>query len=642
MPQYFTTTQSTIALRAGYETAAPSEFSVGDFNGDGKLDLAISYFLAPAENRAVPIRILAGDGAGHFSDMTAIAFPNGAPTTVFGRENVVGDFNRDGRADIFFAGHGYDAPPFPGEHDALVLSSGATGLADASSSLPNLNNNFAHSAAAADIDGDGDLDIFVGDGGDPRPYFLINDGTGHFTLDRSGLPDFVAAPLNAASQTFDTETFLDVDHDGDVDLFLGTSGAGATPNRLLLNDGHGHFTAAPVDPAFPVTSLPFTGSLAIDSASFDINGDGWADLIVNYALNSAAGNAPGYVQILINQHDDTFVDETAARLPSPIATGAFIDRLGVVDFNGDGFLDLIASNHTSTPIFLNDGYGHFVPMPAGFVAANDFSTQYPGDFNGDGRMDLAGSTGTFNGAEHYQVSISVDAGVAQTGDDSANGMLGDGDSETFNAMGGNDVVFTGQGDDTVSAGAGDDTVVAGSGRGYLRGDEGNDSIIGGGGFDDINGNMGNDTVHGGAGDDYSVGGKDNDLLFGDEGDDIVWGNLGNDTCDGGDGADQVRGGQGDDSVSGGAGNDYVSGDRGNDTEAGGAGADIFHSFSGAGIDRVLDFHVSEGDRVMLDPGTSYTVSQVGADTVIDLGNGDQVILFGVQLSTLPQGWIFLG
>jgi Ca2+-binding RTX toxin-like protein len=102
----------------------------------------------------------------------------------------------------------------------------------------------------------------------------------------------------------------------------------------------------------------------------------------------------------------------------------------------------------------------------------------------------------------------------------------------------------------------------------------------------------------------------------------------------------VRGGQGDDLVNGGAGDDFVSGDRGNDTITGGAGADLFHGSQDAGIDRVLDFHLSEGDRVMLDPGTTYTVSQVGTDTVIDMGAGNQMILVGVQFSTLTPGWIF--
>jgi Ca2+-binding RTX toxin-like protein len=178
--------------------------------------------------------------------------------------------------------------------------------------------------------------------------------------------------------------------------------------------------------------------------------------------------------------------------------------------------------------------------------------------------------------------------------------------------------------------------------GLVSGGDGNDTLAGGPASDSLQGNQGDDVENGGGGDDIVVGGKDNDQLFGDDGNDIVWGNLGNDTLDGGAGNDQVRGGQGDDTLTGGAGNDYVSGDRGNDTEAGGPGADIFHSFSGAGIDRVIDFNVGEGDRVMLDPGTTYSVSQVGADTVIDMGNGDQVILVGVSMSSLPAGTIFLG
>ena len=192
----------------------------------------------------------------------------------------------------------------------------------------------------------------------------------------------------------------------------------------------------------------------------------------------------------------------------------------------------------------------------------------------------------------------------------------------------------------IHAGAGNDTVSGTSVDDYLRGDDGDDSISGGPVFDDINGNQGNDTIAGNDGNDWVVGGKGDDSQTGGAGNDIVWGNLGNDTLDGGDGADQVRGGQGDDSISGGAGDDYISGDRGNDTEVGGAGADIFHGSQDAGIDKVLDFTPSEGDRVMLDPGTTYTLSQVGTDTVIDMGNGNEMILVATQLSTLKDGWIF--
>jgi serralysin len=139
-----------------------------------------------------------------------------------------------------------------------------------------------------------------------------------------------------------------------------------------------------------------------------------------------------------------------------------------------------------------------------------------------------------------------------------------------------------------------------------------------------------------------VGGKDNDLLFGDAGSDLVYGNLGNDTCEGGDGNDIVRGGQDQDILRAGAGDDYVSGDKGDDTVSGGAGADDFHSFGDAGLDRVLDFNRGEGDRIRLDLGTTYTVSQVGADTVIDMTGGGKVVLVGVSMSSLSGDWIFVG
>lgn len=190
--------------------------------------------------------------------------------------------------------------------------------------------------------------------------------------------------------------------------------------------------------------------------------------------------------------------------------------------------------------------------------------------------------------------------------------------------------------------AADNILVGGFGVSVIRGGDGNDSITGGTAFDDINGNQGDDTAHGGAGDDWVVGGKGNDALFGDAGDDLVLGNLGDDTLSGGDGKDVLRGGQGNDVVQGGAGDDWLSGDRGDDTLTGGTGADTFHSFSGAGIDRVTDFHLSEGDRFVLDAGTLYTLRQSGADTIIDMGAGDQVILVGVSLSSLTGNWITVG
>ena len=263
------------------------------------------------------------------------------------------------------------------------------------------------------------------------------------------------------------------------------------------------------------------------------------------------------------------------------------------------------------------------------LASNDDIA--PGS-NSDSRLVFtAPSTGTFyvdagSFVDGYTGSYRVD--VSQTGAATVPAGL---------------VLVGATGSDTLQGGAGGDTITGGDpGPNYLRGNAGDDSIVGGSGFDDINGNLGNDTIHGGGGNDWVVGGQGNDLVYGDNGDDIVLGNLGNDTLDGGAGNDTIRGGQGDDVLIGGPGNDWLSGDRGNDTLTGGPGADTFHSFSGAGIDLVTDFNQAEGDRVQLDPGTAYTLRQVGADTVVDMGNGDQLILANVQLATLTPGWIFEG
>ena len=183
-------------------------------------------------------------------------------------------------------------------------------------------------------------------------------------------------------------------------------------------------------------------------------------------------------------------------------------------------------------------------------------------------------------------------------------------------------------------------VAAGDGLDYLRGEDGNDRIFGGYGFDDVHGNAGNDTVSGGDGGDWVVGGRDADSLTGDGGDDIVLGNLGADTADGGAGADIVRGGQQDDVLRGGGGADFLSGDLGDDTVSGGAGADVFNSFGAAGLDRVIDFSRAEGDRVRLDPGSTFSVSQQGSDTVVDVAGGARVVLAGV--TGLTGDWIFVG
>ena len=196
------------------------------------------------------------------------------------------------------------------------------------------------------------------------------------------------------------------------------------------------------------------------------------------------------------------------------------------------------------------------------------------------------------------------------------------------------------GADTFLGGAGRDSFAGLWGQDFVRGGEGDDVLVGGDSFDDLHGNQGADTLSGEADGDWVVGGKGDDRLSGDAGDDVVLGNIGHDLCDGGEGNDTVRGGQDGDRVMGRAGDDWLSGDRGADTLSGGPGADIFHVFADAGLDRVTDFSATEGDRIQLEPGASYSVAQSGADTVVTLAGGAQMVLVGVAMSSLTGQWIF--
>ena len=218
-------------------------------------------------------------------------------------------------------------------------------------------------------------------------------------------------------------------------------------------------------------------------------------------------------------------------------------------------------------------------------------------------------------------------GVVTEGADT---LVGD---EAANVLGG------GAGADRILGGGGDDEIRGGDGEDFLRGEAGDDLIYGGDGFDNTHGNTGSDTIYGGLGDDWVVGGQDSDLLMGEVGDDYIVANLASDTAHGGDGHDTILGGQSDDVLFGDAGDDYLSGDRGDDVITGGNGADQFWSFAGAGIDRITDFDRAEGDSVRLSPGTAYSVRQEGADVIVDLGNGDRVVLADTQLSSLGEGWL---
>lgn len=266
----------------------------------------------------------------------------------------------------------------------------------------------------------------------------------------------------------------------------------------------------------------------------------------------------------------------------------------------------------------------------------DNETTEPVILRNSGMID--GAVTLNNGADTYSGEAGLVTGVVHGGA-GADVLRGGAGPETLSGDAGSDTIDGGAGADVVNGGQGDDRIDGGLGANRLRGEEGNDVVIGGADFDDINGNTGDDTVSGGAGADWVLGGQGNDRVLGDVGDDILNGNLGDDTCSGGEGADSVRGGQGADVLFGDAGADHLYGDRGDDSLSGGDGADVFHIGAGGGHDRVLDFSSYQGDRVQIDGGVAYTVAQSGGDTVVTLSTGDELILVGVQRTTLPENWI---
>jgi len=197
----------------------------------------------------------------------------------------------------------------------------------------------------------------------------------------------------------------------------------------------------------------------------------------------------------------------------------------------------------------------------------------------------------------------------------------------------------------LQGGAGADTLTGADGRNTMMGGDGADRILGGAGFNQVNGNKGEDTIIGRSqGGDWLLGGQGDDLIDASQSTarNVINGNIGADTLTGGVGADVIRGGQGDDLIVGGAGDDWISGDRGVDTLTGGAGADTFHHSAGTGFATITDFHVSEGDHFELAAGSQYSAAQQGANVVVDIVGGGQLILQNVQLTTLGSSWIGVG
>lgn len=235
------------------------------------------------------------------------------------------------------------------------------------------------------------------------------------------------------------------------------------------------------------------------------------------------------------------------------------------------------------------------------------------------------------------------AGLALTGDDSANTLTGDAGADTIVAARGNDTIDGNDGDDDIRGDGGDDTIYGGAGNDTIRGGRESDSILGGDGNDVIRGQKNADFADGGAGDDNIKGGGGNDTLLGGEGNDFLKGGTRRDSLEGGEGNDKLfgnsfddvlRGGDGHDTLNGGGDNDTLEGGVGLDFLKGGSGADVFEFDTGHEADVISDFDTAEDIlQLSLALAGGQTATQI-ADTaqinafgaVLDFGNGDSILL----------------
>jgi len=151
-------TSAFILARVAYGDFGWSVVALVDVNCDGFVDIVGTRLYWPPVDRGRPIEVLLGDGAGGFAPSTDTILAM-TPTPVHPRKIVVSDFNADGRPDLFIADHGYDANPFPGNTNWLLLSEPGGKMHGSKIDGP---PDFTHSATAGDYDRDGDNDIFVG------------------------------------------------------------------------------------------------------------------------------------------------------------------------------------------------------------------------------------------------------------------------------------------------------------------------------------------------------------------------------------------------------------------------------------------------------------------------------------------------
>ena len=249
--------------------------------------------------------------------------------------------------------------------------------------LPNKLSQLGPGIAWGDIDGDGDDDCFYGGAAGSNGRLIRNDGNDIFFEGAQNRKTFRQdAPCEDMGVLM-----LDVDADGDLDLYVVSGGVEAElpqqlQDRVYLNDGNGNFTRAPQD---VLPKMQTSGGIVV-GADYDRDGD--VDLFVGGRV------IPGKYPLLPRSYlleniGGEFSDATAEVAPAIARTGLVTGAVWS-DANDDGWPELLVTHEWGPVRFFRNEHGKLVEKTetAGLVERigwwNGIS---PGDLNGDGQID---------------------------------------------------------------------------------------------------------------------------------------------------------------------------------------------------------------------------------------------------------------
>jgi FG-GAP-like repeat len=310
--------------------------AAGDFNGDGKLDLVASGSTAPANNSALGVFLLLGNGDGTFQ----------APTEIIpvGAEVAAADVNGDGKLDLILEGGA--AQIYLGNGDGTFYLASSYVLSWTSTAGDQNSRSIRKpgtiptpgSIVIADFNLDGKPDIATG-GSD-----LLGNGDGTFQGIWLGLATY-------AQSTLGPEVVGDFEKKGAQDVAqLSSAQSGNTlvyTLYILSNNGAG------------TLSLIHTYTLpgpANDIVTADFNGDGNLDLVVAGSLGFSSGNWS--YTVLLGNGDGSF--QTPVFYQQNVASVIGPGSITVADFNKDHYLDLvIGAGNQSLAVLLGKGDGPF-------------------------------------------------------------------------------------------------------------------------------------------------------------------------------------------------------------------------------------------------------------------------------------------